>query len=59
MRPIFSENPEVINLLSIAGIISGVHMFLIVGFLGFIFIIPPTIMFILSLIDFSNHKTQQ
>lgn len=32
MRPIFSENPEVINLLSIAGIICGVHMFLIVGF---------------------------
>ncbi|GEP80133.1 hypothetical protein [Staphylococcus carnosus] len=59
MNPIFSENPTAVNVLSIAGIISGVHMFLIVGFLGFIFIIPPAIIFLLSLIDISNHKAQQ
>lgn len=56
MASIFSEDPKSISILSLGGTIIGLHMFLIVGMLGFFFTIPPTVMFILSLIDFPNHE---
>lgn len=56
MAPIFSKDPKSISILSLAGTIIGLHMFLIVGMLGFIFTIPPAVMFVLSLIDRPNHE---
>lgn len=56
MASIFSEDPKSISILSLAGMIIGLHMFLVVGILGFIFTIPPVVMFVLSLIDRPNHE---